>query len=87
MIPRRRTPRYREVPSTRWVRTKRRCQAAWLLWYNRKYLVGVPGLDQDGISPGKRALKISLRDGVCHGCFDLEEITFCGTCGRGTEGH
>jgi hypothetical protein len=27
-------------------------------------------------------LWISLRDGVCHGCFDLEEVTFCGTCKR-----
>ena len=73
MIPPRRSPRYRQVPSTRLVRTKRRCNAAWRLWRYRR----------DLSPPGERALWIGLKDGVCYGCFDLEEVTFCGTCGRG----
>lgn len=64
---------YRVVPSTRWIRTKRRCNAAWRLLYYRKHLN----------APGRRSLLIAWQDGVCYGCLDLMEITFCGTCGRG----
>jgi hypothetical protein len=43
------------------------------LWRYRNYLS----------EPGKRSLLIAWHDGVCYGCLDLEEVTFCGTCGRG----
>jgi hypothetical protein len=73
MIPRRVTPRYREVPSTRWSRLRWRCHAAWHLWHDRKHLS----------EPGKRSLLIAWNDGVCPGCHGLTEVNFCGQCGRG----